>query len=227
VAAIAAAAVGVPVTALLTRDESGSGSVADADRVRITTSLEYQSGDNWIVPTSRLGDSRPPAAPDCARDQVVRRVRWLRDHGGVASGTMWVRLEVVNDSDSTLSLQSLKLEKFERLPPMEGRSFVLCSPGAGDTGTQYVGIDLSARPPMFRFYDDTYQRTQPFKFAPEPHRPAISYIVATAGGGLNDRDPARYRWSARLRYTLGGRNQSVVIDDAGEPFDLTVAQFSN
>jgi hypothetical protein len=223
VAAIAAAAVAVPVTALLTSDASEQEPVGQGDRVRISSSLDYQAGDNWIVPTSRLGDSQPPEAPDCTPDQVARRVGWLRAHGGVAAGTTWVRLEIVNDSDSTLSAQSLKLEEFERLPPLKGRSFVLCSPGGGDTGTQYVGLDLSARPPVFRFYNDSYQRTQPFKFAPEPHRPAITYIVATTGGGLIEQDPARYRWSARLRYTLGGREHSIVIDDKGEPFDLTVA----
>ena len=229
VGAIAAAAVAVPVTSLLTGDSRPAvGSrPTPASLVHIRTSIEYQSGDHWIVPESSVdGDEvdHPPDASDCTPEQIRRKVDWFHALGAVPAGGYWLRLEVVNDSPYTLTIESIALASFERLSPLPGRSLVLCSEGSGDVGSQYISLGLAAHPPTFTFYDDTYQPTAPFTFAPARNAPVVTYVVMSAGGSpLEPPDPHRYRWTMRLRYSLGGHVYSRLIDDHGEPFDVTDA----
>jgi hypothetical protein len=219
--------VAVPVTKLLTGDSrpAAGSRPAAASLVHIRTSIEYQSGDHWIVPESPVGGAEvdhPPYASDCTPEQVRRKVAWFRGLGAVPAGRYWLRLEVVNDSPYTLTIESIALASFERLPPLRGRSLVLCSEGSGDVGSQYVGLRLTARPPTFTFYDDTYQPTAPFTFAPARNAPVVTYVVMSASGSpLEPPDPHRYRWTMRLRYSLGGHAYSRLIDDEGESFDIT------
>lgn len=98
----------------------------------------------------------------------------------------------------------------------------MCSEGSGDIGQQYVSLDLTARPPTFKFYDNKYRPTRPFKFAPSPGEPVVLYIVVGAGSSPLEPKPLhRYRWSMRLRYAINGKVSTKVIDDGGHPFDIT------
>lgn len=215
-AALLLAAVIAAATAILRRETD------PGDLVRITSSIEWQAGNHWIVPPEASGGEDPPPAPDCTDDQRQARIRWFVDHEGVPVGSYWVRVEIVNDSAATLTIRSLTLESFKRLPRLRGDAIVLCSEGSGDIGEQYVGLNLTERPPTFRFYDNTYRPTRPFKFAPSPGEPVVLYIVVGAGSSPIDPKPVeRYRWSMRLRYAINGKVASKVIDDGGHPFDIT------
>jgi hypothetical protein len=227
VAAVAAAAIGVPVTNILSeggkpspRPETPRPKVGS--QVYIKTLIEHQSGDQWVVPGAQVGSEAPPRAPDCTNAQITQRVQWLRAHGGANEGGYWIRVEIVNDSPATLTIESLTLERFKRLPPVRGKRFVLCSEGAGDVGTQYIGLDLTHEPPTFRYFDDRYKPTTPFAFAPSKHEPAVFHVVSDASGSpLHHTKPRRYQWSMRLRYSLSGHTRSAIIDDYGRPFDVT------
>jgi hypothetical protein len=154
--------------------------------------------------------------------EIRRKVQWFGDHDGIPLGGYWLRLEVVNDSPVTLTIESIGLARYERLPPVRGRSVVLCSEGGGDVGTQYIALNLSAHPPSFQFYDDTYRPTAPFTFAPARNAPVVTYIVMGAGGSaLGPPDHHRYRWTMQLRYSLAGHSYSQRIDDEGRPFEVT------
>jgi hypothetical protein len=83
-------------------------------------------------------------------------------------------------------------------------------------------LDLSAHPPNFKFYDDRYQPTAPFTFAPEPNAPVVEYMVVRAGGSpLGTPDHRRYRWTMRLHYSLAKHSYSQRIDNDGRSFDIT------
>ena len=190
--------------------------------VHIRSSIEYQSGDHWLVPTSTVGEEAAPDASNCTPPEVRRKVQWLRNHGSVPRGSYWLRLEVVNDSPVTLTLEGIDLERYERFPPTSGRSEVLCLEGSGDVGSQYIALDLSSHPPSFQFYDDAHSKTTSFTFAPARNAPAIAYIVmGSEGSPLDPPERHRYRWTMRLRYSLDGRSYSQLIDDDGRPFEVT------
>jgi len=189
--------------------------------VHIRSAVEDQSGDAWIVPAERVGAGSPPDATECTESQRARRIDWLTQHGGVRVGSFWVRVEIVNDTNSTLTIDSLQIASIKRLPALEGRSVVTCSPGGGDIGQQYVSLDLEARPPTFRFYDATYRETRSFRFAPERNRPVVMYIVPGVGTALRSTRPQRVQWTASLRYTVDGKSHSASIDDRGRPYDVT------
>lgn len=67
--------------------------------------------------------------------------------------------------------------------------------------------------------------THSFTFAPERNEPAVVYVVVGAGGSaFGPPDRHSYRWTMQLRYSLGGRVYSRVIDDDGHPFELVAYQ---
>lgn len=223
IGAVVAAAIAVPVTNLLSGSLKPPKATADGVRklVHIRTSIEYQSGDHWVVPESRIGGEAAPDGSNCTPPEIRRKVQWFRDHDAIPFGGYWLRLEVVNDSQVTLTIESISLARFERLPPVSGRSVVLCSEGGGDIGTQYIALSLAAHPPSFRFYDDTYRPTAPFTFAPTRNAPVVSYIVMGADSPLGPPDHHRYRWTMQLRYSLAGHSYSQLINYHGRPFEVT------
>jgi hypothetical protein len=205
----------------------GTGRLADRGIGTVAVSW-----DDALYGPEPVEDPGPPdwthgKRDDAAYDSAVGR--WslrqvqvegtLRRRGSLRSGPLGTLPDQALDSPVTMTIKSIELE---RLPPLSGESVVLCSEGGGDVGSQYISLDLSAHPPNFKFYDDRYQPTAPFTFAPERNAPVVANIVVNAGGSpLGTPDHRRYRWTMRLHYSLAKHSYSQRIDNDGRSFDIT------
>lgn len=208
----AAAAV---VTVLLALGAAMRSCGADPqDRVHVRILVEPLVDDIWIVPFRAGGANRPPAPGQCDTNTLLARERWFASHGGALRGREAFMVEVVNDSDKTLVVDGIRLEKPKTLPRIEGVSHTMCPGEGGPFDMQYATVNLDARPRRFQYYDNAFRRIRAVQFAPEPHRPLRFYIQATAKS-------RRYQWTAMFVYYLDGTVHKTAIGNRAAPFDVT------
>jgi hypothetical protein len=211
VSAVAAVVVAVVAVLAFTLD-LGSGPADANEAVHLRLIQEPFVSDRWTVP----GDirSKPPAAGNCTEDELIKRRRWLESHRGVATGLVIARVEVVNDSDSTLVVEGLHLSSADELPPLQGMTYSLCPRGGGGAPEdQYATIDFDDAPLRFHFFDNVYQPIRAVDFSPSPHHPLRFWLLATSSA-------AHYRWRASLEYSLDGDVHRVSIPDDGNSFEI-------
>lgn len=189
------------------------GSHGASDSVHISVMEEPLVSDHWIVPLTAAG--RPPPAGDCGEEELLRRRHWLEEQGGVQAMSSFRRIEVVNDSDSTLLVEGLWPSDVERLPAAQGTDYPLCPRGGGGAvEEQYVAVDLARKPLQFTFFNKNYEHVNAVDFSPAPHHPLRFWIVSSAS-----RD--RYCWRTTLSYLLDGQSYKVEIPEGSHPFDIT------
>ena len=146
---------------------------------------------------------------------MLRRRRWFEAQGGVQAEPSIRRIEVVNDSDSTLLVGNLQPTVVERSPTVQGTSYPLCPHGGGGPiEEQYAAVDLARKPLQFKFFDEIYKHVNAVDFSPAPHHPLRFWILSSASKG-------RYRWRATLSYLLDGKDYEIEIPEGGRSFDIT------
>src|SRR6185436_4811203 len=124
--------------------------------------------------------SQPPPAGDCGESELLRRRRWFEEQGGVQAGFSFRRIEVVNDSDSTLLVEDLQPSDIEKLPVVRGAAYPLCPhDGGGPVEDQYAVIDLAHKPLKFTFFNETYEHVNAVDFSPAPHHPLRFWILSS------------------------------------------------
>ncbi len=184
------------------------------ERVHVRVSTQPLVQDIWIVPR-RARKLSPPAAGQCQASALQRRAEWFAGHGGALAGSQIISVEVVNDSDRTMTVAGLRLKHFRVLPPIRGVGHHLCpQPGGGPFDEQYTRIDFDRKPRAFRYFDRNFKRVRAVSFAPAPHEPLRFWIEAHA-------EKRRYEWTAVLDYSLDGQKHEVLISDGGKPFEIT------
>jgi hypothetical protein len=124
------------------------------------------------------------------------------------------RVEVVNDSDKTLLVESLRLSNAQKLPSPKGATYALCPRGGGGPPEdQYAMINFDERPLGFRLFNELYEPVPAVDFSPSPHHPLRFWILATSS-------TAHFRWRATLVYSLDGEIHRLAIPGSHASFAI-------
>lgn len=92
------------------------GDTDPSDLVRVTSPIEWQAGNHWIVPSQASDGDGPPPAPSYTETQQNQRIRWFAEHRGVPANSYWIRVEIVNDSAATLTIRPSRSKPFNGSP---------------------------------------------------------------------------------------------------------------
>ncbi|HEX6781863.1 MAG TPA: hypothetical protein VF125_07520 [Solirubrobacterales bacterium] len=209
--AIAAVVVAIVAVLAFAVDVGGGSAEAD-DAVHLRLVQEPLVSDLWTLPGRVSSD--PPPAGTCTQPELIRRRRWFQAHGGLPTGQVVARVEVINDSDSTLLVEGLHLSSAEELPPLQGNTYSLCpNGGGGPPEDQYARIDFDESPPRFEFFNELYQPVGAVDFSPSPHHPLRFWLFAYS-------ESAHFRWRASLEYSLDGDIHWIPIPGGDGTFEI-------
>lgn len=166
---------------------------------------------NFVIPRPINEIGAPPAG-----NTASGRYPWAHELGGVDAGESLVRLVVNGTSPSAVVLLGLRVEILDRQPPTEG-SHVTVSGGGAAQSVRYFHIDLDQPAPVPEYVGSSGEDQE----APFPYRVSqgeLEVIDVTAFTGASD-----VRWQLVLEYSAEGKQDRIVVDDNGDPFQTTAA----
>ncbi|MGW4112148.1 hypothetical protein ACWEFJ_14840 [Actinosynnema sp. NPDC004786] len=186
---------GVVAVWRVTADEEPPASpLAATTDVRLKKSC--QSG--WVVPDP--GDVPIPIS--------TRK----RPAGAVLGSGGEVAVTVQGLTGAAVVLQSARVEVVRRAPAMTGA--FLPSPCGAEVEPRYFRLDLDPVAPEVVPWDDEGGPVPPFPYKVNDFEPEL--LVIRPYSGTED-----VEWRLHLRWTSGGQEGELLVDDGGTPFRTT------
>ncbi|MEU8587015.1 hypothetical protein AB0C59_08430 [Streptomyces sp. NPDC048664] len=149
---------------------------------------------------------RPPAkvAPPVMGQYVPG---WVRAQGAIAADRQRVALTVQGTGDAPVVIESLRVVVVDASAPPAWNAYLGSSGCGGGVETRSLDTDLDAPRPVL--VPKAGQRALPYEVSESD--PEVLYLTAQ----VETRD---VRWYVDLRWSSGGRQGSIRIDDHGAPF---------
>jgi hypothetical protein len=134
---------------------------------------------------------------------------WARSHGGIDTGATKLVLIVQGKVDKAVLISGMRVSVISRSSPMHGIPVACASAGAAQN--RAIEINLDRRRPHATYRSGS---GAPFGFTVAKGETETFNVVATTHHG-------RYRWVIKLDLVVGGRKQTIRVDDHGRPFETT------
>jgi len=167
----------------------------------------------WVIPRPIEALEPPPGQDRFIEEPDV----WAQTHGGVQANFMDIQVTIRGNVEELIILTNLRINALERRPPISG-THVTYGPIGEGVFERIVVTDLDETPPgIIDSYDqrgliDPTALVDPIDFPYRVDRSEVEVFHITAVT-----NECACRWNAELFYTVGGRTESSIIDNDGEP----------
>jgi hypothetical protein len=138
---------------------------------------------------------------------------WDVAHGGVAGSPQVVRLEVRGTTDEPVIITAIRVRVLRRGPPVKG--WYVVSPACGAVPVRVAEIDLDEAHAPVGYYEAN-GNAGPRALALSVSRTNAEQIELHASTRT-----ARVTWEAEVYYSGPTGDGSLVVADAGKPFEVT------
>ncbi|WP_217915197.1 hypothetical protein [Miltoncostaea marina] len=218
---VVAAVVGYVVPVALDEGSERIAGALDRDApiaAQVLQPGEYQTG-TFFTPMYIVGDVPPEAAPaDLLADgRDDEYYAWAREHDAVVGQEQTFRLVLRGRDERPVIVNGITATVVERLAPAAG--WFTHRRGCGAVEVREARIDLDRDPPGIAFSDNIAEPpTTPrldFTKRVTPDDVEVVDVVATT------RSPTLVRWRLEVLYSAADGTGSVVVDDRGEPFEVS------
>lgn len=171
---------------------------------------------NWIgaaymLPAGDIADFGPPPSAYCREWR-----EWARARHGVDAGATKVQVIVEGRAESTVVIDRVEVNVWQRVAPIEG-TLVRCLVGGAALQPRELGVRLDDERPQAEYFREAGPEggtSESFTFKLAPGDVEIFRLYATA-------EEHYVEWTASLHYLVDGARKSIELDDGGEPFKTT------
>ncbi|MFD7457811.1 MULTISPECIES: hypothetical protein [unclassified Streptomyces] len=176
------------------------------------------NGSGWVYPhppSSPLMKTPPGSGPR------VEGKTWDQNpsaFGAAPAGNVTLYVSASARDNRAIILRNIKFKVVSRKPPIHGTRVVL-SRGCGDSPLYHVGrVNFGAPPPYWVPVGDYMEgfRADVLRFPYKATRSDPATLLIDVNPG-----ECHCSWRAELSWTDGDISDTTVIDDDGEPFELT------
>jgi hypothetical protein len=168
---------------------------------------------NWIgaaymLPDRDIADFGPPPSAYCREWR-----EWARARHGVDAGATKVQVIVEGRAESTVVIDRLEVNVWQRVAPVEG-TLVRCVTGGAALQPRELGVRLDDERPQatyFRAPGNEGETSDSFTFRLAAGDVEVFRLYAIA-------ERHYVEWTATLHYAVDGLRKQIELDDGGEPF---------
>jgi hypothetical protein len=174
----------------------------------------------YVIPRSRFpagpnGISKQELAASGRTDTGVAR-GWLEAHGGIAGSPQIVRLELRGTADEPVTVTAIRPLIVKRSAPVRG--WYVAAPGCGAVPVRIARINLDAANSAAEMWDDSTGKKILALSVTRTETEQIELHADTS---------AAVAWRAKVFYNGPKGDGSLIVDDAGKPFQVTTETASN
>jgi hypothetical protein len=172
------------------------------------TKFDSAHNPEFVVqrPIRKVG---PPPNGDAERG----RFSWAKAMDGIDAHSTVLRLVIRGRADEPVILHALEVEKVADEPPLEGTLLSYLGQGAGQV-VRFFDIDLDQDPAKVEYVGESGTPAVLFPYRVSSSELEVFDIRATTLKSY-------VKWRLVLRYSAAGKNDALVIDDGGRPFETT------
>jgi hypothetical protein len=182
-------------------------------QIRVARPGTVSSGHPWapyyVIPQTRA--ARPPQLTEAELNSGIAIDEWARGHGGVPGSPGIVRLQLRAATDEPVIVNAIRVNVVDRTDPVQG--WFVANPGCGAEPVRIANVDLDASPPTVQYEGSGPPSRQLTLSVTRTDVELVELHASTRKATVD--------WTAEVFYSGPDGDGSIVVDDAGRPFQVT------
>lgn len=206
-----------PVVNIVTHAFVGGSALGPLD-YHVEAPGTFFSGHAWapyyVVPRSKVAnphDLGKSAQGNSRESNEALSYRWVTSHGGMAGSPQVVRVEFESTVNSSITIQRVEPLVVRVSSPLRG--WYVANPACGGETVWSADFDLDAHEAGAGYFNAVGQQRRALALSVGHNPTILEFWAATRKYTVG--------WEAKVYYSVGLADKSMVITDGGHPFWVT------